>query len=698
MRKTRFTIIVLTFLLTSMVSLSVLAKPTDTPRVLARIAPAPEHINLDRTITNLLSYYHYRRSKPNDQQSKAILEAYIKALDFNRSYFLASDIKRFRKYRTRLDDYLLAGQLEPAYEIFNVYLQRLAERTNRLLIQLAEPVNFDIDESLMLSREDAPWASSHVELDEIWRKRIKHDLLLLMLASKDLAGARETLHKRYEGRLRRTAQYKSQDVFQIYMNAVATSYDPHTAYFSPRATENFNIQMRLSLEGIGTVLRMEEEQITVVELVPGGPAALGGELHPNDKIVGVAQGDDGPMVDVVGWRLDDVVDLIRGGRGTVVRLAVIPAMTGPDGTKEIRIVRDTIKLEQQAAKSAIKTVIGENGERRIGIIEIPTFYSDFAAAQRGDRNYRSTTRDVRRLLNELKQAQVDGVVIDLRQNGGGALQEAVELTGLFIPKGPVVQVRNSSGDLDIETDPDPSIVYEGPLAVLVNRFSASASEIFAGAMQDYGRAIVLGAPTFGKGTVQTLVNLNRFVPQAETPLGQIKLTIAKFYRVSGSSTQHRGVIPDIHLPSLYDEDDVGERAQNFALPWDTIKPVRYARGSDLSRLIPVLKRHHEQRVANDNIYQLLLEEIADAKKARDNNVVSLQESQRRTERKRLEAKRRQRENQRRLAQGLPSLGRDEPLPTNNDDDSADPLLDESVNILSDMIDLDSGSKIVLSSQ
>ena len=373
------------------------------PAVISQIAPAPEHIDLDRTITNLLSIYHYRRTKPDDVQAGAILDAYLGSLDFNRSFLLRSDIEAFERFRTSLDDALLNGDLEPAYEIFNVYLRRLAERTDRIVWQLSRPMDFSVDESLDLDRSEEPWASSERALDDYWRKRLKHEVLLLVLAGKERDAAKATLKQRYEGRLRRTTQYQSEDVFQLYMNAVAVSYDPHTAYFSPRETENFNIQMRLSLEGIGTVLRLEDEQITVVELVPGGPAAMSGGLHPKDRIVGVGEGDAGAIVDVVGWRLDDVVDLIRGQRGTVVRLEIIPAAAGLDGAHNVvRLVRDTIRLEQQAANGRVETVPGKQGDRRIGIIDIPTFYSDFAAAQRGDRDYRSTTRDVRRILTELE--------------------------------------------------------------------------------------------------------------------------------------------------------------------------------------------------------------------------------------------------------------------------------------------------------
>ena len=662
-----------------------------TPAVVTKIMPAAKHANLDQTIAGLLTHYHYRQNKLDDEISYAILDAYLESLDFNRSFFLDGDIQEFRrKYGMTLDDHLQTGNLQPAYEIYNRYQERLSERIARLRIQLERPVNFDVSESLVLDRENAPWPRNRTDLDEIWRKRLKHELLQLMLAGKNLDEARETLLRRYEGRLRRTAQSNSEDVFQLYMNAVSRSFDPHTAYFSPRTSENFNIQMRLSLEGIGTVLRMEEEQITVVELVPGGPADLSDAMYPKDKIVGVAQGDEGPMVDVVGWRLDDVVDLIRGPKGSVVRLQVISGQAPPgDPGRGVRLVRDTIKLEKQAASSEILTVDGEDGqESRIGVINIPTFYSDFAAAQRGDPDYRSTTRDVRVLLEELKAAEVDSVVIDLRQNGGGSLQEAVSLTGLFIEQGPVVQVRNARGSVDVEEDGDTEVVYDGPLVVLVNRFSASASEIFAGAVQDYGRGLVVGAPTFGKGTVQTLVDLNRFLPKSGNQLGQLKLTVAKFYRVNGASTQHRGVVPDLGLPSMYDPDEVGESAQDFALPWDEINPTNYqVFGNELSLLLPDLKRLHHTRVDGDPGYSVFMENIREAKKIRDRSEVSPLKAERQRQREMERQARLERENRLRATRGVAPL---QDLDDVNDDDvveTPDILLEETVNIASDLAKL-----------
>ncbi|MGF1528547.1 MAG: carboxy terminal-processing peptidase [Candidatus Competibacterales bacterium] len=662
----------------------------EAPISVVEIDSSDRYRNLDQTIAGLLTHYHYRQTELDDRLSAVILDSYLEALDPNRGFFLREDVDQFqRKYRFSLDNHLQAGNLRPAFEIYNVYLRRLAERTARTKLQLQRPFNFELDESYDLDRKQAPWVESRQELDEVWRKRLKNELLVLMLGGKSEAEARDTLVRRYESRLKRSAQSTSEDVFQLYVNAMSHSFDPHTAYFSPRASENFNIQMSLSLEGIGTVLRMEDEQITVVKLVPGGPADLSNQLAPDDQIIGVGQGGNGNLVDVVGWRLDDVVDLIRGRRGTVVRLKILPAEGGANAApKIVRLVRDEIKLEEQAAQGEVQTLSHNGRQVDIGLIDIPAFYSDFAAAQRGDRDYRSTTRDVRRLLEDLKDQNVDGVVVDLRQNGGGSLQEAVELTGLFIDQGPVVQVRNSRGNIEVETDPDPELVYDGPLLVLVNRFSASASEIFAGAIQDYGRGVVMGAPTIGKGTVPPLGVLNRFVPMGEDPLGQLKLTIAKFYRINGSSTQHRGVIPDIRIPSPYGPYDAGESAQETALPWDEISALNYRGSRYLDSIIPELRRRHQERMHADTALRLFRQDVEEARQARQNTVVSLQRSAREAEQTHNETRRRQRENLWRSARGLEPLENDEALPEREEDDEGPDLIrDESMRILADMIEL-----------
>ena len=649
------------------------------------LMPTARHASLDRAIAELLSQHHYRQSSLDDRLSALILTTYLDGLDFSRSYFLAGDIAGFEQYRDTLDDALKKGDLRPAYGIFNVYLNRLTERTTRIQSLLEKGFRFDVDESLNVDRKDAPWAASPAELDEIWRKRLKHEMLTLILSGKDQAAARELLSKRYDNRLRQARQSSSDDVFQLYMNAVAQAFDPHTAYFSPRNTENFNIQMRLSLEGIGCVLRMEDEQVTVVELVAGGPADLSQQIKAADKIVAVAQGDKGPWVDVVGWRLDDVVERIRGQRGTVVRLKVLPGKSGVAAAeKTVRLVRDTIKLEKQAAKSEIKAVRGLDGRQlRIGVITVPAFYSDFEAARRGVDNYRSTTRDVRRLLKDL-DGKIDGLVLDLRENGGGSLQEAVDLTGLFIDDGPVVQVRNASGRVEIEQDGDRGRLYGGPLAVLVDHASASASEIFAGAIQDYGRGIVIGDPTFGKGTVQTLVDLNRLT-RAKDPQGQLKLTIAKFYRINGSSTQHRGVRPDIAIPSVVDSEEIGESAQKNALPWDEIAATRYRGDRNLAALVPELAQRHQKRAVSDPDYQAFLRDLEFTRQQRDKTTVSLQEQQRRAEHERIESWQRDRENRYRAAKDLPPLKADDEIPAGKDSAIPDAALDESARIVADLV-------------
>lgn len=680
--------LILLSLVLSLGSPGAFAKPTAPGGAIATVGdlmPAARHASLDRTIAELLSRHHYRQSSLDNRLSALILTTYLDDLDFSRSYFLASDIAGFERYRDTLDDALKKGDLHPAYDIFNVYLRRLTERTARIQSLLERGFRFDVDESLNVDRKDAPWAASPAELDEIWRKRLKHEMLTLILSGKDQAAARELLSKRYDNRLRQAQQSSSDDVFQLYMNAVAQAFDPHTAYFSPRNTENFNIQMRLSLEGIGCVLRMEDEQVTVVELVAGGPADLSQQIKAADKIVGVAQGDKGPWVDVVGWRLDDVVERIRGQRGTVVRLKVLPGKAGVTAAeKTVRLVRDTIKLEKQAAKSEIKTIRGPDGrELRIGIITVPAFYSDFEAARRGVEDYRSTTRDVRRLLKEL-DGKIDGLVLDLRENGGGSLQEAVDLTGLFIGDGPVVQVRNASGRVEVEQDSEGNRLYSGPLAVLVDHASASASEIFAGAIQDYGRGIVIGDPTFGKGTVQTLVDLNRLT-RAKDPQGELKLTIAKFYRVNGSSTQHRGVRPDIAIPSVVDSEEIGESAQKNALPWDEIAATHYRADRSLAMLVPELTRRHQERAASDPDYRAFLHDLDFTKEQRDKTTVSLQEKQRRAEYERIENWQRDRENRYRVAKGLPPLKADDEIPAGKDSAIPDAALDESARIVADLV-------------
>src|SRR6056297_314379 len=529
---------------------------------------APESLNptteqrfTTRLASRFLTSYHYQSEELNDQLSERIFDKYLELLDPNRMYFLASDIEQLDRYRQRLDEALRAAEIEPAFEIFSIYRERVDQRIASARAQLDEEFDFTVEEDYQFDRSETSWATTSAELDEIWRKRVKNDWLGLKLAEREVDDIRETLDGRYGNIKKRVNDFNSDDVFQFFMNAYASAIEPHSSYMSPRLAENFEISMKLSLDGIGALLSSQNEYVEVQEIVPGGPADLDGRLQSGDRIIGVAQGEK-DVVDVVGWRLDDVVDLIRGERETVVRLEILPAETGVKGPAEIiDIVRNEVKLEEQAAQASVEEIETEAGTTRIGVIDVPVFYVDFKGRARNEPNYRSSTRDVRRLINELRAEGIDGIVIDLRGNGGGALVEATTMTGLFIDTGPVVQVRDANGRVSVEADREPGMAWEGPMAVLVNRSSASASEIFAAAIQDYGRGIILGEPTYGKGTVQNLFNLDDYARQSDdVRLGQVKLTMAQFFRVNGGSTQAQGVVPDIRLPSYGNPDEYGESA------------------------------------------------------------------------------------------------------------------------------------------
>ncbi|MCX7798479.1 MAG: carboxy terminal-processing peptidase [Melioribacter sp.] len=648
------------------------------------ILPDETYKRIDQVIVQILSNYHYRKQKLNDSLSSQIFDQYIKNLDNAKLYFLKSDINSFEKYRYQFDEFLMNGELTIPFEIFNTYKRRLGERIKYVKKCLQKEFDFTTDETFTPDRENADWAKTTEELDELWRLRLKNDALNLILSGKDWKGAAEVLLKRYQNYHKIILQYEAEDVFSLFMNSVTQVYDPHSDYLSPAASENFSISMKLSLEGIGATLRQENDYTVVAGIVPGGPAAKSGLLHEEDKIVGVAQGEDGEMVDVIGWRLDDVIQLIRGKKGTVVRLLIIKASDGPNAIpKEIKLVRDEVKLEEQAAKSEIMNIQHEGYNFKIGIIKLPSFYTDFEAQQRGQQDYKSTTRDVKEILKKFKEEKVDGVIIDLRNNGGGSLQEAIQLTGLFIKEGPVVQVKNMMNIIEVDRDPDPEIYYEGPLAVLVNRFSASASEIFSGAIQDYERGIIIGENTYGKGTVQNLLDLNRHIPIAGKKLGQLKLTVAKFYRITGSSTQHKGVQPDITFPSPYSADEFGESSQPSALPWDQIQSTQYQKYSDLSKFIPLLIKKHQERAKKDPEYHLLLDDIEEIKENKEKKVFSLNEAVRKEERNKAEERKKKKEEERAKILGVDIKNKKEV-----DDKSSiknDYEVKESARILADLI-------------
>lgn len=644
------------------------------------------------------SNYAYRTLPLDDKLSAVIYDNYLESLDGNKQFFLASDIARFDVYRTRLDDAIKGGQLSPPYDIFRTYLTRVDERIAYARALLKQDFDFTRDEEYQYDREDAPWAASTAELDEIWRKSVKNDVLRLKLAGRPMPEIRETLDKRYATLGERVHQLRGDDVFENFMNAYGSAIDPHTSYMSPRSAENFNMSMRLSLEGVGAVLQVQDEFVVFRTIMPGSPAEKSGVIKPGDRVLAVGQGDKGPMVDVVGWRIDDVVDKIRGPKGSVVRLDVQSAEEGADGPHQVvRIVRDKIKMEEQAAS---KKIIDAEG-KRIGVIELPAFYLDFEAARRGDADVRSATTDVRNLLEQLKRDNVDGVVIDLRDNGGGSLIEAIELTGLFIDLGPVVQVRSADGSVEVDADEDAGVAWTGPMAVLVNRASASASEIFAAAIQDYGRGLIIGGTTFGKGTVQTMVDLDKFPRRKDIEFGELKMTIAQFFRIDGGTTQNAAVVPDVPFPASIDGAEFGESMYKNALPYTQIEAADYVRLGSFGAITPALIERHKARSAKDLEFSWWLQDVNYYKAEADRKSISLNEQVRLQQRNALKAQREAREAQRK-ALGLKTTDLDD-----NDDglqanersigdqvaqekaaeDLPDPLLNESAAILADAIAL-----------
>ncbi len=611
-----------------------------------KLQPDRDEVIASLNVVELLKRHHYSKPPLDDARSLIIYDSYLKLLDPSRSYFMASDIAEFDKWKTQFDDFLKSGDLNAGFTIYKRYLDRVKARLDFALAELnkgVDKIDFTSKETLLVDRKDAPWLKSTAELDDLWRKRVKDEVLRQKIAGKDCKQIQETLTKRYKNQLARLGQTRAEDIFQAYINTFAMSYDPHTNYLSPDNAENFDINMSLSLEGIGAVLQSDNDQVKIVRLVPAGPADKTKQVAPADKIIGVAQGNK-EMVDVVGWRLDEVVKLIRGPKGTIVRLEVIPASNAPNDqtSKVVPITREAVKLEDQAVKKSVLNLKQDGKDYKLGVIEIPAFYLDFKAFRAGDPDYKSTTRDVKKLLTELQKDKVDGVVIDLRNNGGGSLQEATELTSLFIDKGPTVLVRNADGRVDVLEDENPGAFYKGPMALLVNRLSASASEIFAGAMQDYHRALIIGGQTFGKGTVQTIQPLNH---------GELKLTLAKFYRVSGQSTQHQGVLPDIDYPSIIDTKEIGESALPEAMPWDTIKAAIKPALDPFKPYITQLKSEHDVRTAKDAEFVFIRDKLALAQKLMAEKTVSRNEAERRAQHADIAAQQLAMENIRRKAKG-----------------------------------------------
>ena len=675
----------------------------------SNLKPDAEQSVVAKELVTLIENFHYKKVKIDDAFSSSVLDRYLKALDPGKSYFFKSDIAEFEKFRNSLDDDLRSGDLSAPFYIFNVYQKRYTDRVNFALSKVNANYNYVTNEKYTYDREKLPWLTDANEADELWTKRVKYELLNLKLSSADAEKNKKTLKERYTSLLSQSSKFNNQDVFQTIMNAFTETVDPHTNYFVPNRAQEFNEDLARTFEGIGARLQLENEVVKVAEIIPGGPAFKARTLGIDDRIIAVAQGKDGEFVDVVGWRIDVTVTKIKGPKGTIVRLKVIPA--GQELSAQPRIVelvRDKVVLEEQSAKKTIKSVTTNGITYKVGIINIPAFYADFKAMQAGDPNYKSTTRDVRLLLDTLKKQKVDAVIIDLRSNGGGSLPEAISLTGLFIKTGPVVQVRDARNKVEIESDENPSIAWNGPLGVIVDRFSASASEIFAGAIQDYGRGIITGTQTYGKGTVQQGIDMARVIGPVNTAMltarnikdgksdkavsrtgadaprfGQINLTMAKFYRINGSSTQHKGVMPDVEFPMVFPADDFGESSEPTALPWDTIEPSDYTRLGNLDPIKRQLISLHDTRMKTSLDYKNLQEDIREFKKRAGETSVTLNETQLKKERDEKEASNLARDNARRASQGLPPLKKGEVKPKND----FDFLRDESLKIMGDFMQI-----------
>ena len=657
----------------SIVGLSALAETKEENKALPILAPESQHATSTKRITAQFTRAHYKQIKIDDLLSEQIFDRYIKQLDYARNVFLASDVQGFEQYRDDFDTVIARGKLDIAYQIYNLNLQRRLERYNFALslLESEKPFNFELEESYNFDREDAERPTTVDELNELWRKKVKYDALNLTLAGKDWEKIQEVLGKRYRYAIKRLKQSESEDVFQVVMNSFARVVEPHTSYLSPRNAERFQMEMNLSLEGIGAVLRAEEDYTVIQSVVSGGPADKSNELKPKDRIVGVSQ-DDKDFVDVIGWRLDDVVELIKGPKGSKVRLQVLGAESEDDGSiKVVSIIRDTIKLEDRAAKSEVYfEKEGDENSKKLGVITIPSFYNNLS-------------RDVKLEISKLKEENVEGIIVDLRGNGGGSLTEATLLTGLFIDKGPVVQVRDGANRVQVNSDKDGVSFYDGPLTVMVDRYSASASEIFSAAIQDYGRGVIVGEHTFGKGTVQQHRGLGRVYDLYDNPFGSIQFTIAKFYRINGGSTQHRGVLPDINFPSAVDPADWGESREENALPWDQIPKARYNKLNDISQDLSYLNSLHSSRVAENQEFNYLLSDIEEYKIEKDDKTISLNLATRKAKREARKAKQLTRANERLALMGKEKVASLDDLP--DELDELDPFLDETAKITFDLV-------------
>ncbi len=647
------------------------------------LKPDPRQSQVTKEIADLVANLGYKKITLNDSIGSVIFNNYLKGLDGNKSYFIASDVQDFEKYRKTFDDDMKSGDLTAAFYMFNVYQKRYNERMAYSLKELQNKFDYTKNDTYVYDREKLDYFKNIEESDQSWENKVKYDILNLKLSKQKDSLINATLKKRYENLLSQSKKINNQDAFQVIMTAFTSAIDPHTSYFNPANAANFTIDMARSLEGIGATLASENEFVTIKSIVPGGPADKIKQLKIDDKIIGVAQGTE-EFVDIVGWRIDNAIELIRGKKGTTVRLKILSKNQDLSATpKLVSIVRDKIILEDQSVQKKIKSVTKDGKTYNYGIIEIPAFYADWAAMQAGDPNYKSTTRDVKLILDSLKKENVDGVIIDLRTNGGGSLTEAIDLTGLFIPKGPVVQVKDYKGKVEVDSDEDPSVSWSGPLAIMTDRFSASASEIFAGAIQDYGRGIIIGNTTYGKGTVQSAIAMKRIDSKFADKNDQINLTMGKFYRINGSSTQHKGVIPDILFPTVFPADKYGESSEPSALPFDTIKSSNYTKIGDLKITILELNQLHNQRMKASKDYEYLLQDIQDFKKRETETTLPLNEVALKKQRDEQEDKNFKRDNDLRKLRGLPALVKGATKPAK--EDNFDFMQDESMKIITDYI-------------
>lgn len=686
-------------------------KPQRLVEGIPNIKPDEQQSLVCKEVVALIENYNYKKLTLNDSISSLILDKYIKALDPYRSYFLASDIKDFEQFRNTLDDQFRVGDLSAPFYIFNVYSKRYNETLDYAIAHIKDKYDFNQNDTYVFDREKMPWVNTTADLNEIWKKRVKYELINLKIAGTAEAKNAETLIKRYQNLKSQSAKLNNQDVFQTLMDAFTETIDPHTNYFNPSNAQQFNEEMARSFEGIGARLKMENDILKIDEIIAGGPAFKSKLLNTGDRIIGVAQGA-GEFEDIVGWRIESAVAKIKGPKGTKVRLKIIPV--GHEMSSKpviIELTREKIVMEDQSAKKEVKTIQSNGKPYKIGIITVPGFYADFKAANAGDPNYKSTTRDVKLLIDTLKNKdKVDAIVMDLRANGGGSLVEAIDLTGLFIDRGPVVQVKDLKGNVDVSEDEHPGVAWDGPFAVMVDRLSASASEIFSGAIQDYGRGIIVGTQTYGKGTVQSSIDLNKLVnpsilqrlaslvqkgpggsaltikgkADATPQLGQINLTMAKFYRVNGSSTQHKGVMPDIVLPSFYPMDKIGEDTEPSALPWDEIQKSNFVSVADLSSIKPELVKRHNERMEKSLDYKQLVDDIAEMKKRDLETSVTLNETKLKSERDSLEAKTLEKVNKLRVSRGLPTVKKGDKI---KKDENFDLFEDETMRVMADYIEL-----------